>query len=533
MILFHPPARKGIVFWDHEVDKARIFDTTLRDGEQSPGTSFSLDDQLRIAEMLDDMGIHVIEAGFPINSDEEFTAVSKIVEQCDTDVCGLGRVKKPDLDAAIDANVDLVHTFVSTSDLQIEKSMNSSREEVLEMTRESVSYVKDHGVDCMFSPMDATRTEFEYLVEVVGAAKEAGADIVNIPDTVGVIRPTAMKRLISALKEEVDVPLDVHTHDDFGLAAANALAGIEAGAVQAQVSVNGIGERAGNASLEEVVMSLESIYEVDTGIDTTGIFELSKTVERLSGIPLPGNKPIVGDNAFSHESGIHAAGVIEDSSTFEPGIMTPEMVGHDRKLVMGKHTGKHSVREVLEKAGYEPTEDELHEITGRIKSMGGKGKNVTDADVFAIAESVMSHVPESEQMFHLEDVNVVTGTSTTPMASVRAEVDGDERTGGEVGVGPVDAALEAVKGLIGDERNFEITEFTVDAISGGSDAVANVYVGVSDGDGREANANSSSEDITVASVEAVVDAINHLERKRRRGEEPESEKIKPEEAYTD
>ncbi|MFP4175197.1 MAG: 2-isopropylmalate synthase, partial [Halobacteriales archaeon] len=267
----YPESRwKGIVFWEHDVDNVSIFDTTLRDGEQSPGTSFSFDDKVRIAETLDEMGVDVIEAGFPINSDEEFEAVEAIAESCENTVCGLARVHKQDLNAALDADVDLVHTFVSSSDIQIEKSMDSSREEVLEMTADAVSHVKDHGVECMFSPMDATRTDFDYLVEIVRTAKEAGADIVNIPDTVGVIRPTAMHRLISALRDEVDVPYDVHTHDDFGLAAANALAGIEAGAVQCQVSVNGIGERAGNAALEEVVMSLESIYNVDTGVDTTG-----------------------------------------------------------------------------------------------------------------------------------------------------------------------------------------------------------------------------------------------------------------------
>ncbi len=520
MVLYPRSRRKGVVFWEHSVDSVSIFDTTLRDGEQSPGTSFSFDDKLRIAEALDEMGVGVIEAGFPINSDEEFEAVSEIAATSENDVCGLARVHEADLDAALDAEVDLVHTFVSSSDIQIQKSMDSSREEVLEMTRDAVEHVKDHGVDCMFSPMDATRTDFEYLVDIIETAEEAGADIVNIPDTVGVIRPTAMGRLISALREEVDVPYDVHTHDDFGLAAANALAGIEAGAVQCQVSVNGIGERAGNAALEEVVMSLESVYDVDTGIDTTEIYDLSKTVERLSGIPLPGNKPIVGSNAFSHESGIHAAGVIEDSSTFEPGIMTPEMVGHERRLVMGKHTGTHSVRETLEEAGYEPDGDEVKEITKRIKSMGGKGKRVSDADVFAVAESVISAVPEAEKTVDMKEVNVSTGSDRTPMASVRAEVEDEERTDAAVGVGPVDAAMSAVSSIMGGERDIEITDFHIDAISGGSDAVANVYVGVSDGK-TEANASASSEDITIASVEATVDAVNHLMRKEEREERTE------------
>jgi 2-isopropylmalate synthase len=366
----------------------------------------------------------------------------------------------------------------------------------------------------MFSPMDATRSDLDYLIEVIQTATDAGADIVNIPDTVGVITPTAMKRLITELKDAVDVPYDVHCHDDFGLATANSLAGIEAGAVQAQVSVNGIGERAGNTALEELVMSLESSYGVDTGIETEKLYEVSKLVERLSDVPLPGNKPIVGANAFAHESGIHAAGVIADSSTFEPGIMTPEMVGQDRNLVMGKHTGTHSVRETLRKADFDPTEEEVTQVTKKIKSMGSKGKRITDTDIFAIAESVMTSVPEAEKIIDLQSVNVTTGNNVKPVATVEAMVRGERRVNAEIGVGPVDAAMNAVSSLV-DEEDIDITEFHIDAVSGGSDAVGTVTVGISDVEGTKADAQSSSDDITVASVEAMVDALNHLERKRR------------------
>lgn len=500
-------------FNQHEIKEVNIFDTTLRDGEQTPGTSFTLEEKIQIAEKLDEVGVDVIEAGFPINGKEEREAVQKIVETVDTKVCGLARVKEKDIGAALDCNVDMVHTFVSTSDIQIQNSLDSTREEVLKMTEEAIEKIASEDVECMFSPMDATRTDFEFLVEVIETAKEAGADIINIPDTVGVIRPTAMKRLISKLKEEVDIRYDVHCHDDFGLAVANALAGFEGGAVQAQVSVNGIGERAGNASLEELVMSLESIYEVDTSIETEGLYELSKLVERLSDVPLPGNKPIVGKNAFSHESGIHAQGVLEDSSTFEPGIMTPQMVGHQRNLVMGKHTGTSSVQETLENAGFEPTKEEVVEITKKIKSMGSKGKKITDTDVFAIAESQMSSVSKPEQVIDLQSVNVTTGNNVKPVATVQAEVNDEDKVQAETGVGPVDAAMKAVSRLVGEER-FDIEEFHIDAISGGSDAVGNVTVKISDEEGTEANAQASSDDITVASVEALTDAINHLERKR-------------------
>ncbi len=510
-----------IVFWDHKVDSARIFDTTLRDGEQTPGVSFSLEDQLKIAETLDRSGIHVIEAGFPVNSKSEFEAVEEIVETCNTRVCGLARVKDKDIQAAIDSGVDLIHTFVSTSDLQIEESMQSSREEVLEQSQKAVEKIKNAGVDCMFSPMDATRTDYNYLVEVIETAKRAGADVVNIPDTVGVARPQVMYRLISALKEEINIPLDVHTHDDFGLAAANALAGIEAGAVGAQVSVNGIGERAGNAALEEVVMPLESIYNIDTGIDTTQLYDLSKIVERLSGVPIPQNKPIVGENAFSHESGIHTAGILRDSSTFEPGIMTPEMVGHERRLVIGKHAGKHGVKKELKEAGFDPTDEELLEITKRVKSMGGKGKKITDADLIAVAQDVMSRVPEKEREVELKELNVFTGTASTPTAAVKVNIGGKEKiekVESGTGVGSVDAAMEAMKRAIDStstvEGDIEIVDFHIEAITGGSDAVADVYVGVSNGE-YKANANASGEDISVASVEALVDAINHLAKKTK------------------
>jgi 2-isopropylmalate synthase len=511
----HKPAHVDPRFASHDIDTVRVFDTTLRDGEQTPDTSFSLEDKVTIAEKLDELGVDVIEAGFPVNSSEERQAVEEIAATVSTDVCGLARVVKQDVDAALATDVDMVHTFVSTSDIQIEKSLNSSREEVLAMTEAAVERIAAHDVECMFSPMDATRTDFEYLSEVVQTAADAGADIINVPDTVGVARPTMFNRLLSALVEVVDVPFDVHTHDDFGLAVANALAGIEAGAVQAQVSVNGIGERAGNASLEEFVMSLECIYDADTGIDTEELYEVSKLVERLSDVPLPANKPIVGANAFSHESGIHAAGVLEDTATFEPGIITPEQVGHRRRLVIGKHTGTHSVREALTDAGFDPTDQEVREITKRVKSLGGKGKQVTDADLFAIAESVMESVPSGDRAIDLEDVSVLSGIETTPMATIRAAVNGEVQTDAATGVGPVDAAMNAVASIVDPESAYDVTDFHIDAVTGGSNAVGTVRVGISDAEGLEATARASSEDITAASVEALVEAINHLERKRR------------------
>jgi 2-isopropylmalate synthase len=323
------------------------------------------------------MGTHVIEAGFPVNSDAEFEAVRDIADATHTTTCGLARVVEKDVEAALDAGVELVHVFVSTSDVQLEDSMHATRQEATDRAVQSVERVKDAGVECMFSPMDATRTDEAFLMDVVDAVTAADVDWINVPDTCGVATPGRFKKLIAKVADRTDARVDVHTHDDFGLAAANALSGYEAGASQSQVSVNGIGERAGNAAYEEVVMALESLYDVQTGIDTGHVTEISRLIEQKSGIDVPANKPVVGANAFSHESGIHAAGVIENSDTFEPGVMTPEMVGAERELVLGKHTGQHSVHERLTDAGYDPTDEEVREVTRRVKKFGAEDNRVT------------------------------------------------------------------------------------------------------------------------------------------------------------
>ena len=345
------------------------------------------------------MGTHVIEAGFPVNSDAEFEAVRDIAESTNVTTCGLARVVEKDVEAALDSGVEMVHVFASTSDIQLEDAMHSNRAEMQERSVNAVERAAEAGVEVMFSPMDATRTDPEYLRDVVEATSAAGANWINVPDTCGVATPTRFGKLIADVCEHADAEVDVHTHDDFGLASANALAGFEAGAAQAQVSVNGIGERAGNAAYEEVVMAIESLYDVDTGIDTTRITELSRLVEAASDIETPGNKPVVGQNAFSHESGIHAAGVIENSDTFEPGVMTPEMVGASRELVLGKHTGTHSVRERLVEAGYSPTDDEVRECTRRVKDFGAEKERVTMSVLERFAREVgIDHESEGAEV---------------------------------------------------------------------------------------------------------------------------------------
>ncbi|WP_135827245.1 LeuA family protein [Halorussus ruber] len=378
----------GTLRTNTEFESARVFDTTLRDGEQAPRTSFSYDEKRAIAETLDQMGTHVIEAGFPVNSDAEFEAVSDIAASTSATTCGLARVVDKDVEAAIDSGVEMVHVFASTSDVQIEDSMHATREEVLSRSVEAVERVKEAGVTAMFSPMDATRTDEEYLKTVVRAVSEVGVDWINIPDTCGVATPTRFADLVTLVDDNTDARIDVHTHDDFGMASANAVAGFEAGADQAQVSINGIGERAGNAAYEEVVMTVESVYGVDTGIDTTHISEASAMVEEYSDVPVPANKPVTGDNAFAHESGIHAAGVIENSDTFEPGVMTPEMVGAEREFVLGKHTGANSVRKRLEDRGFAPTDAEVRKVTRRVKDYGAEKNRVTVADLERFAREV-------------------------------------------------------------------------------------------------------------------------------------------------
>jgi 2-isopropylmalate synthase len=358
-----------------------VFDTTLRDGEQAPRTSFSYEEKRAIADELDEMGTHVIEAGFPVNSDAEFEAVSDIAASTTATTCGLARVVEQDVEAALDSGVEMVHVFASTSDVQIRDSMHATREAVKERSIDAIERVKEAGATAMFSPMDATRTGDDYLREVVEAVSEVGVDWINVPDTCGVATPTRFADLVRTVREHTDARIDVHTHDDFGMAAANAVAGFEAGADQAQVSINGIGERAGNAAYEEVVMTVESVYGVDTRIDTTAIAEVSAMVEEYSEVPMPANKPITGENAFAHESGIHAAGVIENADTFEPGVMTPEMVGAEREFVLGKHTGANSVRKRLEDCGFAPSEAEVRTLTRRVKDYGAGKNRVTVADL--------------------------------------------------------------------------------------------------------------------------------------------------------
>ena len=333
----------GIVFYDVRSlvgEQVRIFDTTLRDGEQTPGVSLTPDEKLMIARQLDKLGVNVIEAGFPVSSKGEFDSVRQIARAgLNCQVCGLSRIVKKDAQACLDADVGMVHVFVPTSDIQIAHTIKLSHDEIVAGAVETVEFVKENGRTCLFSAMDATRTSPEFLHRIFKAVEGAHCDIINIPDTVGVAVPSSFYRFVKDICDRVNMVVDVHCHNDFGLAVANSLAAVEAGAREVQVCVNGLGERAGNANLAETVMSLHAIYGARTSIKTEYLVETARLVERLSEVKISMTAPIVGENAFSHESGIHSHGVIENSKTFEPGIMTPEMVGHKRRIVLGKHTG--------------------------------------------------------------------------------------------------------------------------------------------------------------------------------------------------
>ncbi|MEM2272653.1 MAG: 2-isopropylmalate synthase [Candidatus Bathyarchaeia archaeon] len=493
----------------------RIFDTTLRDGEQTPGVSLTPEEKMEIALQLDKLGVDVIEAGFPSASKGEQKAIRDIVRAgLRAQICALARALRSDIDIALQCDVKYIHTFISTSEVQIKYALNMTPEQVIEAIIDSVQYIKDHGVICEFSPMDATRTNMDFLKRVCKAAEEAGADYINIPDTVGIMSPKSMERLIRELKAYLKTPLSVHCHNDFGLAVANSLAGVEAGATQVHVTVNGLGERAGNASLEEVVMGLHLLYNKRTSVNTRLIYETSKLVSRLTGVPIQPNKAIVGENAFAHESGIHTKGVVAKPITFEP--FNPEIVGRQRKLIAGKHAGRHGIKATLEEAGIYPTEEQLKEIVERVKELGDKGKTVTDADLFAIARVVIGRARE-EEIVKLSDLVVTTGSRAMPTASVKLLINGKEYAAAETGVGPVDAAIKAIQKIVSNLADVRLTEYRLEALTGGSDAVAEVIIKVEDKDGNIVSARGAREDIVMASVEAMINGINKILSKKVKG----------------
>jgi len=494
----------------------RILDTTLRDGEQTPGVSLTSEEKIEIARQLDKLGVDVIEAGFPSSSDGEKKVVKEIVKLgLNSEICALSRATKGDIDAALDCEVDLIHVFIPTSAVQMKYAVNLTPEQVLTSAVESIEYVKEHGVKCEFSPMDATRSEMPFLKKICKAAQQAGMDTLNLPDTVGIMIPKSIIKFVEDVKSVVNVPISIHCHDDFGLAVANSLAAVEAGAAQVHVAVNGLGERAGNASLEEVVMALHVIYKYKTGVNSRLLYGTSRMVSALTGIAVQANKALVGENAFAHESGIHTRGVTEKPLTFEP--IDPALVGRTRKLVAGKLAGTRGIKAELEEIGINPTEEQLKEIVQRVKELGDKGKMVTDADLLALTSAVMGEVIREEKIVDLCDMAVVTGIKVIPTASVRLVLDGKEYVAAETGVGPVDAVLKAIQKLISSQEKIRLREYRLEAITGGSNAVAEVIIKVEDEKGNIVSARAAREDIVMASVEAMLNGMNKLLIKHKQG----------------
>jgi 2-isopropylmalate synthase len=497
------------------ISNIRIFDTTLRDGEQSPGVSLTAEDKIEIAKQLSLLGVDAIEAGFPSSSEGEKKVIKDIVKAgLKTEICGLSRANRKDIDAAVECEVDTVHVFIPTSQVQMKYAVNMTPEQVLSATVDSIEYVKKHGLTCEFSPMDATRSELPYLKKVCKAAQDAGMDRLNVPDTVGIMVPKTMAKLIEDLKTVVTVPISIHCHDDFGMAVANSLAAVEAGAAQVHCTINGLGERAGNASLEEIVMALHMLYKCKTGVNTRLLYSTSRMVATLTGLSVQANKAIVGENAFAHESGIHTRGVTEKPLTFEP--IKPELVGRTRKLVAGKLAGTRGIKAELEEIGIHPTEEQLKEIVQRVKALGDKGKMVTDADLIALTSAVMGEVIGEEKIIELCDLAVMTGVKVIPTASVRLILDGKEYVAAETGVGPVDAVLKSIQKLTSNLANIRLNEYRLEAITGGSNAVAEVVIKVEDEKGNIVSARAAREDIVMASVEAMINGINKCLIKNRK-----------------
>ncbi len=495
-------------------DRVVIFDTTLRDGEQSPGATMTHDEKLEIAGLLDDMGVDIIEAGFPIASEGDFRAVSEIARNSRNSViCGLARANFADIDrcweAVKHASKPRIHTFIGTSPLH-RAIPNLTMDEMAERIHDTVSHARNLCDNIQWSPMDATRTEEDYLCRTVEIAIKAGATTINIPDTVGYTAPRESADLIRMLIEKVpgadNIIFATHCHNDLGMATANSLAAVEGGARQIECTINGLGERAGNTALEEVVMALKvrgDIMPYTTGIDTTKIMNISRRVAAVSGFAVQFNKAIVGKNAFAHESGIHQDGMLKNAETFE--IMRPEDVGlTETNIVMGKHSGRAALRSKLENLGFELGDNQLKDVFVRFKELADRKKEVFDDDLIALMRSATD--PESDRL-KVKSLRVVCGTEGPQEAALTMIVDGKEVSTTATGDGPVDATFNAVKELF--DHNARLQLYQVHAVTEGTDAQATVSVRMEE-DGKIVTGQSADTDTVVASAKAYVSALNRL-----------------------
>ncbi|MCH8061020.1 MAG: 2-isopropylmalate synthase [Chloroflexi bacterium] len=499
-------------------DKVIIFDTTLRDGEQSAGIGLTSQEKMEIAKQLDRLGVDVIEAGFAASSPGDFEAVQAIAREVRRPIiASLARCVLPDVDAAWEAIKEAahprIHVFISSSDVQIMHQLRRNPEEVLDMAVASVERAKSHCEDVEFSPMDATRTDEEYLYRMLEAVIKAGATTINIPDTVGYAMPWEFAQRIENIKENVpnidEVVLSVHCHNDLGQAVGNSLAGVKAGVRQVEGCINGLGERAGNAALEEVIMAIETrpdIYGVGTNIDTRQIYRTSRLVSDITGFPVQPNKAIVGANAFRHASGIHQDGVLKERSTFE--IMDPQAIGWpSNELVLGKLSGRAGLRARLNELGFNLDKDELAETFVVFQELADRKPEVTDADLLSIMSS-QRRISDVPAMYRLEHVQVSCGSHEIPTATVTI-VDSEEKsvTDAATGTGPVDAVYKAINRVV--QVSNTLTEFRVDAVTGGIDAIGDVTIRI-EKDDRAYVGRGSDVDIIVASAKAYMNALNRL-----------------------
>jgi 2-isopropylmalate synthase len=498
----------------------RIFDTTLRDGEQSPGASMNVQEKVRVAQQLAKLGVDIIEAGFAYSSPGDFEAIRTIGNEVEGPIiCSLARAKEEDIKSAWEALKDApkkrIHTFHSTSDIHLKYQFKVSREEALKRSVEMVRLARSLVDDVEFSPMDATRTDLGYLCEVVEAVIDAGASTVNIPDTVGYSIPVEFGAIIKAIHERVrnigKAVIAVHCHNDLGLATANSLSAVLNGAGQIECTINGIGERAGNCSMEEVVMALRTrhdIFDADTKVNTEEIMRSSRLITKITGISVQPNKAIVGANAFAHESGIHQDGLLKDKSTYE--IIRPESIGlHATKFVLGKHSGRHAFRTRLNELGYILTDDELNKVFERFKKLADQKKDIFDEDIEILISEDVTRVPE---VYSLVDLYIASGVNQRPIAAVKLKVGEAIIHRMEQGDGPVDATYKAIESISNTQS--KLLKFEVKSITGGTDALGEVVVSLEE-DGRTVRGYGADTDIIVAAAKAYINALNKLAARKK------------------
>jgi len=496
-----------------------FFDTTLRDGEQSPGATMSQPEKVRLARQLETLGVDIIEAGFPAASQGDFEAVqaiSRAVRDCQ--VAGLCRATPGDIDRAWESIKDganpRIHTFLATSALHMEYKLRKSPQEVLDMAEAAVRHAAKYTSNVEFSAEDASRSDPDFLAQVLERVIAAGAKTVNIPDTVGYAQPDEFGELIRYLLEKVpnsdQAVFSVHCHNDLGLGVANTLAALRVGARQAEVTLNGIGERAGNAALEEVVMALnvrQDVYNLQTNIKLDQLFPSCRLLSLIIGRPIPANKAVVGSNAFAHESGIHQDGMLKNRATYE--IMTPESIGRSgSEMVMGKHSGRHALKSRLEQLGYRLEEDQVDLVFQALKRLADKKEQIATEDIEALVLEEIYRIPDKYRLLYL---SVLSGNMAIPTAAMKLEVDGEERQLADFGVGPVDAVFHTIAKVCG--RDPSLLQFSVNAITGGTDAQGEVTVRIEE-NGASAVGRGADPDIIVASAKAYLNALNRIAKKQ-------------------